>query len=143
MGMSIEDARRLGIEHLHPEGGSSKKKESKYRAVPTVFRGVRYDSIAEAKRAQVNDLWRQSKPGRLVLEQPKFRLGVPENVYIADFLLFDPSEGIHAEDVKGARTAKFNRDMKLWIAYGPCDLWIISGANTEIVVPIKERANGH
>jgi hypothetical protein len=62
------------------------------------------------------------------VRQTTFHLGCPENLYRVDFLVYSP-EGptpIHAVDVKGARTAKFNRDAKLWRAYGPCPLWVVT-----------------
>lgn len=109
----------------------------KYRNVPTVYNGVRYDSKSEAAQARhLDDL----KPlGIWWVGQPKFRLGCPENVYVADFLVVDPTMGVHVEDVKGKETAKFKRDCRLWKRYGPCPLWIIRGGVVETIIdPAKE-----
>lgn len=111
-------------------------RRSKYRAVPTLHNGVRYASKAEAARRAVLDL---DPSVRLVVDQPTFRLGVPENVYRADFLvLYLAAEGlaVRVEDVKGVRTAKFARDAKLWRAYGKAPLWIVTGGRVvEVIVP--------
>lgn len=92
-----------------------------------------YASKAEAFRAQQLDT--QIKLGIVDwwIGQPKFRLGCPENVYVADFLVVT-DKGVHAEDVKGVVTAKFKYDVKLWRQYGPCNLWVVSaGCITQIV----------
>ena len=114
------------------------KKRSKYGASPTVYAGVRYASKAESIRAQFLDLCVLDGSVLWWIGQPVFRLGVPENKYVPDFLVVeaDCSEvaGVHVEDVKGpCETEKFRRDRKLWAAYGPCELWIIKGGETEIV----------
>lgn len=132
-----------------PEGGTAKGvnlkaliagRRSKYRAVRTEYNGVSYASKAEARRAEelTNDpnvIW--------FIGQPKFRLGVPENVYVPDFLVCRETEvnhgeywpECHAEDVKGMRTPKFNRDVKLWKRYGKMPLHIISGKKVEVITP--------
>lgn len=110
-------------------------RRSKYRNVITTYKGVRYSSKAEANRAEQLD--RDLKAGliRFWLGQPKFRLGCPENVYVADFLVID-FDTFWAEDVKGVRTAKFNKDVRLWEAYGPCELRIRArGKACETIVP--------
>lgn len=112
--MTEAEAAKLGIE-------GAKAKRSKYGNVPSYYDGVRYDSRAESLRAMMLDI----DPTVLFwIRQPRFRLGVPENVYVADFLVVR-KDGVHVEDVKGRETAKFKRDRKLWQAYGPCDLWIV------------------
>lgn len=107
---------------------------SKYRAVrTTAANGLSYASKAEARRADQLEL--MAKAGEIVgyISQPKFRLGCPENVYVADFLVFAKGGNVWVEDVKGHRTQKFNRDVKLWKAYGPCRLVIIQGPHAENV----------
>ena len=111
----------------------------KYRNTPTYYNGLRFDSKAEAARAAELDF--QQKAGAIVfwIPQVTFRLGCAENKYRVDFLVVT-KDGVRAEDVKGMETAKFKRDKRLWRAYGPCDLWIISrkkGAqNIEVVKPV-------
>jgi hypothetical protein len=112
---------------------------NKYRNVRTEYAGEMYDSKAEAGRAMVLDAGVRSGEILWWLRQVRFTLGVPENVYRPDFLVVTP-EGIHAEDVKGAETAKFRRDRKLWTAYGPCDLWIIKGGKVEVVEPKRRES---
>ncbi len=68
--------------------------------------------------------------------QPKFWLGVPENVYIPDFLVIHrPDARLQpwAIDVKGVETAKFKRDKKLWAKYSWLDLHIVKKKGTRFV----------
>lgn len=118
------------------EGEAVAIKASKYRAVRTEYNGVKYASKAEAVRARSLDEDQKAGLVRWWIAQPTFRLGVPENVYRPDFLVVDRLGDIHAEDVKGVRTAKFNRDAKLWARYGPCPLHIRSrGKVVETIEP--------
>lgn len=57
--------------------------------------------------------------------QPKVWLGVPENVYIPDFLVLPVGAPAHYVDVKGVETSKFKRDKKLWARYGRLALHIV------------------
>lgn len=117
-----------------------KKHANKYRAVPTIYNGVRYASKSEAARAKVLDQLQASGVIKFWIGQPKFRLGVPENVYIADALVVTNDGAVRVEDVKGVESPKFRRDKSLWRAYGPCDLVIIrNGKVAEIIVPEKTR----
>jgi len=105
------------------------KKPHKYLAKRTVYNGVSYASKAEAARAAELDLLVKAGEVLLWIGQPKFRLGCPENIYIADFLVWEKDRLVHVEDVKGVATAKFRRDKRLWAKYGPCQLWIIARHN--------------
>lgn len=105
---------------------------SKYRAEPTVYGGVRYASKAEASHASGLDLEVLAGRVRFWIGQPKFRLGVALNVYVADFLVVYIDGRVEAHDVKGVETAKFRRDRKLWATYGPCPLRII-GRRAEVI----------
>jgi hypothetical protein len=127
-------AKVLGVKLPGAEG---KPRRSKYNAKPTVYNGVRYDSKAEAARAAELDYRLSTGFALWWIGQPKFRLGCPENVYVADFLVgMQTPDGVevHAEDVKGVRTPKFARDIKLWRHYGPFSLWVI-GKTIEIIRP--------
>ena len=111
----------------------------KYGAKRSVYNGRKYDSKAEARRArQLDDLradglirWWQPKPG-------SFHLGVPENVYRPDFLVVGNSD-VWIEDVKGVRTEKFRHNVRLWRAYGPCPLHLITNGQVEIIEPKGEE----
>jgi hypothetical protein len=111
----------------HMQGSPAKKKgRSKFGAVRTVVNGVSYASKAEAARAAELDLMLSLGQLRSVVRQPRFELGVPENVYVADFLVTGLDGAQWVEDVKGFRTPKFARDVKLWKSYGPHELRILA-----------------
>ena len=133
MGLTYAEADRCGIAHLWPKPPTEgSMKGNKYNAVRTEYNGVSYASKAEARHAEQLDAEVASGITLWWLNQPKFRLGVPENVYVADALVVRP-EGVHVRDVKGVMTAKFTRDCKLWRKYGPCSLWVIRGGKIDIV----------
>ena len=109
---------------------------NKYGAVRTEYNGVTYASKAEAARAAALDLLKAGGEVVSIERQPRYALGCPENVYVADFLVRDRHGKVWTEDVKGVETSKFRRDMKLWRVYGPHPLHIIRNARTvKIVVP--------
>jgi hypothetical protein len=108
---------------------------SKYNNVRTEYAGVRYASKAEAAYAYELDIMRQAGRINGWTGQPRFRLGCAENVFVADFVVWGKDGGAWVVDVKGVRTAKFARDVKLWRAYGPCSLHVVSGKKVEIVIP--------
>jgi hypothetical protein len=117
---------------------ASLKRGNKYRVSPKEERthnGITYASKIEMRRAQ---FW-SAQLGCVVIEQPKFRLGCPENVYIADFLVIPVEGRPWVEDVKGTETPKFKRDKKLWKRYGPLELrivkWNRSGWKIDSVFP--------
>ncbi len=125
-------------------------KSRKYRNKPTEYNGLRYDSKAEARRAQELDFLEGAGEIAFWIRQPTFYLGCPENVYRADFLVvhtgnYPKHQGVaHVEDVKGRETPKFKRDRKLWAAYGPCELHIkkCRGSSpwmTGVIVPGGEK----
>lgn len=100
------------------------RRRNKFRAKPTEYNGVRYDSKAEAARAQELDLLEQAGEVDWWTGQVPFRLGTAENVYRVDFMVCEGGE-VHVEDVKGMETAKFKRDRKLWREYGPVPLHVL------------------
>lgn len=64
---------------------------------------------------------------RILIEQPKVQLGCPENVYIPDFFIIDSESFVYKYiDVKGVETPAFKKNRKLWKAYGPCPLEIVT-----------------
>jgi hypothetical protein len=136
----LDGARSLGI-NLPPELLASESRPSKYRSERVEYDGLLYDSRAEAARARELDAQRAAGVIRGWIRQVPFRLGVPENVYRVDFLVFHLDGTVHAEDTKGHRTDKFNRDVKLWARYGPCELHIIHKGQVEVVDPCREVKN--
>ena len=113
-----------------------KARASKYGNRITEYAGVKYHSKAEATRAERLD-W-MKRVGLIAgwRRQPRYTLGVPENLYIGDFEVTNNDGSVHTEDVKGAITPKFARDKRLWRAYGPHPLYVLrNGKTVEIVTP--------
>ncbi len=149
MGLNYSQSKALGLGHLHPAAAGKSdreilrelgveielpKKPAKYRNVRTEYRGVKYDSKAEAERAEQLDYLKRCAYVKWWIGQPKFHLGCPENVYVADFFVMTAIPAHHyVEDVKGFWTKKFKHDVKLWRQYGPCDLHIISGKDVQVI----------
>lgn len=116
-----------------------KARPSKYRAVPTMYGGVRYASKAEAARAAELDVMVECGQIRWWIGQPTFRLGTALNVYKADALVVgNGRNNVYVEDVKGAWTPKFKKDVKLWEAFGPCDLHIRCKGHTTIIPSARD-----
>lgn len=139
MGLTFEEAQLLGIAEQHPDHPSQRKasptpKRNKLGAVRTEYNGVKYDSKAEAIHAELLDYEKSAGTIRFWIGQAPFRLGVPENVYRVDFLVWLHDGTIEAHEVKGHRTEKFERDLKLWRRYGPCNLRIYRNGHLEEVV---------
>lgn len=110
---------------------------NKYRVSPPEqrrFRGKTYASKAEMEYAVILYAMIDANEIRLVIEQPRVQLGVPENVYVPDFFVLD-SDGGRFVDVKGMETAAFRRNKKLWKSYGRAPLHIVkkSGAKFKTV----------
>lgn len=142
MGLTFEEAQRLGLAEEHPEHPSRRKetnalpRRNKFGAIRTEHNGVKYDSKAEAVHAEHLDYEMSAGLIRFWIGQAKFRLGVPENAYVVDFLVWNRDGTVEAHEVKGRRTPKFERDLKLWEAYAPCPLKIFHcGRLTEIIIP--------
>ncbi len=112
---------------------------TKYRSKPTIYNGVRYASKAEADRAETLDILIRCEEIAIWIPQPKFRLGVPENIYVADFFVVHTDGSYWVEDVKGYETPKFKRDKKLWKAYGPCRLDLIMRGRVKESIEPKEK----
>lgn len=107
-------------------GEAMMRRRHKYGARPVTVDGVRYASQAEAIRGQ--QLAAQLRLG-LIRElelQPRFALGCPENVYVADFRVVDDRGRVRVEDVKGFETPAFRRNKRLWRKYGPHPLHVLT-----------------
>lgn len=120
-----------------PAGGKPPRGRSKYKAQKATYRGLHYDSRAEAAYAKHLDRERAVRRILWWVKAPTFRLGVPENVYRPDFLVvaegwyrrgeesWYPTATVYLDDVKGKETPKFRRDKKLWASYGPTTLRVV------------------
>ena len=95
----------------------------KYKAQPVTYLGERYDSKAEAAYAAYLDVLEGLGECVVLMRHPRFKLGCPENVYEADFLV-EFGRWLIVIDVKGTETPKFRKDRKLWSRYGKLPLRI-------------------
>ena len=127
---------------------------NKYRVAPKdarTWNGITFASKAEMLRAvELANIMRWTAGGAIpkiidVIYQPKFRLGVSLNVYIADFLVIPKDGLVWVEDVKGSETPKFKRDKKLWKRYGRLTLRILkrvrNGWSVQEIVPRGETVD--
>ena len=103
------------------------RRRNKYNAKPTVYRGWRFDSKAEADYAvQLDHL----KDGGVVawwLRQVPIDL-TEDDRYKCDFLVCYSDGDLVAVDVKGMETESFRRTRRLWVKYGPMPLQIVKKA---------------
>lgn len=109
-------------------------KPDKFNRGPAAARrwnGRTYGSLAEMKYAKRLLLLRESGHVLVVIEQPRLWLGVHQNVYVPDFFVVERNGGHYFVDVKGASTAKWRRDMRLWIEWGPCSLRVVPATNLD------------
>ncbi len=123
---------------------AAKAKPHKYGAKATTYKGVRYDSQAEARYAADLDLQKQAGDIAFWLRQVKIPLGVDISTRI-DFLVFTSSHNprsswfnVYAAEVKGVETADFRRVRKLWTKYGPCNLCIVKRGEVEVIEPARQ-----
>lgn len=130
-------------------GGARTRKRNKYGVAPAwqrTFEGTLYASKAECIRAQELRLLLKSGEIRQIVEQPHFELGIPENLYVADFKLTRSDGTVWVEDVKGAETREFRKNKKLWRKYGKYTLVILtrkgSGWTKEVIEPENMEAEG-
>ena len=83
-------------------------RQSKYRAVPTVVDGIRFDSKAEARRYEELKMLEEGGAIRDLALQQRFDLtvnGKKIGTYVADFVYTDNATGqVAVEDVKGMKT---------------------------------------
>ena len=95
----------------------------KYRAAPTDYGGVRYDSKAEAEYAMTLDLLLRAREIKDWDRQVKIPLGDDDSLRV-DFVVTEWHD-VYAVDVKGVETADFKRKAKLWKKYGTMDLLVM------------------
>ena len=93
--------------------------KSKYRAIPTIVNGIRFDSKREAARYQ--ELLLELKAGKItdLTLQPVFRFpcGIK---YLADFKYTEKGKPIY-EDIKGFKPPAFNLKMKCFKYHYPTE----------------------
>lgn len=132
----------LTAEEFAKRYGKNRRK-SKYnvsKPEARTFRGKVYDSKAEMTYATyLNDFINCGEITEVV-EQPRLWLGVPENVYVPDFLVIQKYGEPYYVDVKGVETPQFKKVKKLWAAYGRLPLKIVTlkGSTfhvSEIILP--------
>ena len=103
-------------------------RNNKYKVSPPEKRralGRTFGSQAEKRYCLVLE---QLVEASVILDyvcQPRVWLGLPECVYVPDFLVIPEDDRPYYVDVKGMETAKFKRDKKLWHKYGRLQLRII------------------
>jgi hypothetical protein len=103
-------------------------KRNKYNVSPADARryyGRTYASKAEMEYAKRLDYLVAVEDVLEWLPQVRFTLGVPENIYVVDFLVLPSYGAPWCVDVKGVETPAFKRNCKLWASYGRLDLHII------------------
>tara|TARA_R110002012_G_scaffold79909_3_gene202945 strand:+ start:243 stop:629 length:387 start_codon:yes stop_codon:yes gene_type:complete len=98
--------------------------KNKYNAKPTVYRGWRFDSKAEASYAMALDRDVADGSVSFWMRQVAFDL-TEDDRYRADFVVFKSNGEVYAIDVKGAETESFRRIRRLWLKYGPMPLKVV------------------
>ena len=143
-GLTYEEAVALGLGDEHPDSPRQRQAapatRPKYGAQPTVYRGIRFDSKAEANHAERLDhdatvLW--------VLRQVPVMLGVPEFVTRVDFVVgYRTPAGLDvvAEEVKGRETRDWPKIVRMWRGHGPFVLRVIrNGKVAEVIEPRRDN----
>ena len=143
--LSAKDAQRLGlVARTNKYGVSSKERRT--------YKGVVYDSRAEARRAAELDLLMTGKGPTLIaiIRQVRIPLG-DDFASRVDFVVvrrLTDERGqipwIQVEEVKGKETTDFRRVRELWPKYGPCVMRILKerpgyGWDVEELVPESMR----
>lgn len=125
---------------------------SKYRAIPTVYKGVRYPSKSEASWAEYLDQEKALGIFEAVIGQPRFHVGPDAEVINPDFLLIMKPEALKdavfkkifeatglmhfVDEVKGMETPTYKKKKKDWAKYGPCAYRVIKrGKVVEVLIP--------
>lgn len=109
-----------GLQHIN---------RPKYRNIPRVVDGKRFDSKLEANRYEQLKLLQLAGEVKWFIRQPRFELagGI---TYIADYLVHWDNLNVTVEDVKGMETKDFKLKKKLMAeAYPNVDLRILTKAD--------------
>lgn len=112
-------------------------RRGKFGAIPSLYRGERYDSRGEAEYARHLDLlqaagrireWRRGRKW-LLLDAPRARDRV---TYTPDFEVVDAAGNLRVLDYKGVLTDVFKLKAKMWRhAYPGVPLYIVKADGTE------------
>lgn len=123
---------------------------NKYRVSPAdqrTWNGRVYASKAEMEYAKILDLEQRGGIIRNLTHQPAVRLGPID--FVPDFAAWHVASGKWRwYDVKGVQTPAFKIKLKLWVEYGPGDLFIVkkAGKRFKVVQVVaggrKEQPNG-
>ena len=115
----------------HPK--IKRPRRNKYNANPTVYRGWRFDSKAEAEYAKILDALKGNLHVLWWLRQVPIDLNEDDR-YKVDFLVCYDDGTLEAVEVKGMETDRFRRIRRLWLKYGRFPLKIVKkGRTTEIL----------
>ena len=113
-------------------------RRNKYNAKPTVYKGRKYDSKAEATYAKLLDKMQDKGIVHLWLRQISFDLG-EDTRYRADFFVIETNGDFYAVDVKGYESSSWKRIRKLWAKYGIMPLHVVkNGRLYEIIERIND-----
>lgn len=123
---------------IEPPADAAPKRREKYGRERIHVDGISFDSKLEARR--YGELMTLYRSGEILAfdRQVTIRLGVDENRYRVDFLVWTSYGQCHAEDVKGFETASSKRHLRFWRRYGPCDLHILKRGKGEWQMQIVE-----
>ena len=143
MAINLESLDELQRERLRDMGffvpGLPQRKPNKYRARKTEYKGVLYDSKAEADYAAELDALKFKGEVAWWLRQVKIPLGLDFSTRV-DFLVAIKNHSmdstvlhVYAVEVKGVETREFAKIRKLWTKYSPFDLHINKRGNTEVL----------
>ena len=113
-------------------------RKQKFNAKPTIYRGRKYDSRAEAKYASELDMLKSSGFIHLWIRQPAFDLG-EDTRYRADFLVIESSGEFYAVDVKGMETPAWKKIRILWEKYGEMPLRIIKNGSVSYTLNQRKQ----
>ena len=126
------------------------RRRNKYRvAAPEARRwnGRTYASKGEMECAQYLNTLQQAGEIVEIVDQPRLWLGVPENVYVPDFLVIPATGTPYYIDFKGIETPQFRRIRKLWAAYGRLPLHVMEKKRGRIgtrdIIPASCRTDHH
>ena len=100
----------------------------KYNAKPTMYRGWRFDSQAEANQAAQLDLLKDAEVVAFWMRQIPIDLTNDDRTKI-DFLVIETDGTMYGVEVKGVETDAWRKIRKLWIKYGPFPLRVVRGGN--------------
>ncbi len=100
---------------------------SKYRNVKTLYKGILYDSSAEAQWDARLDLLKRAGEVLKYRRQVLIEVG-PQIRTRVDFQVWTP-QGVHVDEIKGVETPAFKQVRRWWGVYGPAPMQICTLQN--------------